>query len=167
MTTASNIGCSQVYDNGTNVGIGTTTPTYKLHVIGRFKSDGINETSDIRLKKNIQPIADALTKVMLLQGVTYEWNREGMEEGTQLGLIAQEVEKILPEIVDTDNEGYKSIQYSVMVALLIEAIKEQQFENSKLQVRMQQMEGDVEEIKAMLQKNHINVVSGQNQAKSE
>lgn len=133
-----------------NVGIGTTTPTYKLHVIGRFKSDGINETSDIRLKKNIQPIADALSKVLQMQGVTYEWNKEGMEEGIQLGLIAQEVEKILPDIVDTDNEGFKSIQYSVMVALLIEAIKEQQTGYNSLYNKVSVMEKEMAEIKALL-----------------
>lgn len=139
-----------MYMTNGNVGIGTTTPTYKLHVIGRFKSDGINETSDIRLKKNIQPIADALAKVMQLQGVTYEWNKEGMEEGLNIGLIAQEVEKILPEVVDTDNEGYKSVQYSVLVALLIEAIKEQQVENKTLSDKVSLMELDMVKIKAML-----------------
>ncbi len=133
-----------------NVGIGTTNPTYKLHVIGRFKSDGINETSDVRLKKNIEPLQNSLDKILAMQGVTYEWNKEGMEEGVQIGLIAQEVEQILPEIVDTDSEGFKSIQYSVLVAVLIEGMKEQQAEYDALLLKVQQLESDMATIKAMM-----------------
>jgi hypothetical protein len=114
------------FENGGNVGIGTSSPSYKLHVAGRLKTDGINETSDIRLKKNINTIEKGLEKVLLMRGVNYEWKDDNMPGGTQIGLIAQEVEKILPEVVDADDNGYKSIQYSVMVALVIEAIKEQQ-----------------------------------------
>ncbi len=102
-----------------NVGIGTSTPSYKLHVAGRLKTDGINETSDIRLKKNINTIEQALDKVMLMRGVTYEWKDDNRRKGERIGLIAQEVEKILPEVVDADDNGYKSVQYSVMVALVI------------------------------------------------
>ena len=137
-------------DPNGNVGIGTTTPSYKLHVIGRLKTDGINETSDRRLKKNIEPIANALETIMSLQGVTYEWKDESMNRGTQLGLIAQDVEKVIPFIVATDNEGYKSLQYSVMVALLIEGVKDQQSEIDELKARMKEMEKELEAIKALL-----------------
>lgn len=133
-----------------NVGIGTASPTYKLHVIGRIKSDGINETSDVRLKQNIQPIDNALNKILALQGVTYEWIRPEMEQGMQIGLIAQEVEKILPEIVSTDSEGFKSIQYSVLVAVLIEAVKEQQADYDALLLKVEQMESDMNAMKAMM-----------------
>ena len=92
---ASSSGTGIVVNSSNNVGIGTSSPSYKLHVVGRFKSDGINETSDARFKKNVQPIDDALSKVLAMRGVTYEWNKEGMESGTQVGLIAQEVEKVL------------------------------------------------------------------------
>ncbi|MEX0812751.1 MAG: tail fiber domain-containing protein [Chitinophagales bacterium] len=114
-----------------DVGIGVTNPSYKLHVNGRLKTNGINETSDARLKKNVKSLDKSLEKVLALRGVNYEWRTDEFSEmefteGIELGLIAQEVEKILPELVDTDNEGYKSVQYSHVVPLLIEAIKEQQ-----------------------------------------
>ena len=150
---------SNLYPENTswNVGIGTTTPTYKLHVNGRIKSDGINETSDARLKKNVQTIGDALNKVMAMRGVQYEWKDKQMESGVHIGLIAQEVEKILPEVVDTDDEGYKSVQYSVMVALLIEAIKDQQEkiesqqkEYQEILQRMENMESELQQIKSKL-----------------
>lgn len=147
---ASSTGTGIVVNSSNNVGIGTTSPTYKLHVVGRFKSDGITETSDARFKNNIQPIDDALNKVLAMRGVTYEWNKEGMESGTQIGLIAQEVEKVLPEVVDTDQEGYKSLQYSVMVALLIEAMKDQQQTIEDLQSEQQNIIERIESLEKSL-----------------
>jgi len=96
-----------------------------------LKSNGFIEPSDARLKKNITPISSALDKVKKMQGVTYNWRKDindnnGLEDGTQYGLIAQELEKIIPELVHTDKEGWKSIEYSHLVPVLIEAIKEQQ-----------------------------------------
>ncbi len=122
----------QPYGGGLIVG-GTagTNSGYKLWVNGRVKSLGLNETSDGRMKKDITPISSALSNVMAMRGVTYNWRvdefkDQGLETGTQYGLIAQELEKIIPELVNTDNEGWKSIQYSHLVPVLIEAIKEQQ-----------------------------------------
>jgi hypothetical protein len=119
-----------VNDDG-NVGIGGASGSYKLRVTGKVKSDGINETSDARLKKNVNAIEDALHKVMEMRGVTYNWKTEEFPERNfdkqlQFGLIAQDLEKVIPELVDTDNEGWKSIEYSHIVPVLIEAIKEQQ-----------------------------------------
>jgi len=70
---------------------------------------------------------------MQLEGVAFDWDRTDypqmhFSEGTQMGLIAQDVERIIPEVVDTDGDGYKSIQYGKISALLIEAIKAQQKE---------------------------------------
>ena len=116
--------------DGGNVGVGTSTPTYKLHVIGRLKTTGINETSDVRLKKNIEPITGALDHVLNMEGVTYNWKKGefpemGLNGGKQHGLIAQDLEKIIPELVLTDEEGWKSIEYTHLVPVLIEALKEQ------------------------------------------
>jgi len=146
------VATSSIYNDGTNIGIGTTSPSFKLHVIGRLKTDGINETSDVRLKKNIVPLTDALKKVLELQGVTYEWKKEGMEKGTQLGLIAQEVEKVIPEVVSTDKEGFKSIQYSVLVAVLIEAVKEQQQTIKNQQTKYDEVSAQIEQLKAEFKK---------------
>jgi hypothetical protein len=115
-----------------NVGIGMVPGgTYKLEVNGLLKTSGVTEISDIRWKKNIVPIDNALTKVMQLRGVTYNWRAnefkdKNFESTTQIGLIAQEVEKIFPELVKTDANGYKSVEYSKVVAILIQAVKEQQ-----------------------------------------
>ena len=85
--------------------------------------------SDRRLKKNIAPLASALDKVIKLQGVNFSWDRAAypkrfFPEGTQIGLIAQDVESVIPEVVLTDSEGYKSITYDKLTAVLIEAVKE-------------------------------------------
>lgn len=137
-------------DPNGNVGIGTTTPSYKLHVIGRIKTDGINETSDRRLKKNVEPLSGSLNLIQQLQGVTYEWKDPERESGTQLGLIAQDVEEVIPYIVNTDNEGYKSLQYSVIVALLIEGVKDQQSEIEELKYQMSEMQKQIDALKTLV-----------------
>ena len=120
-----------------NVGIGVANPSVKFQVAGdatisgKFNSNGIQESSDVRFKKNIQPLSDALSNVMKLEGVSYNWKQEEFPEKnfgdqTEIGVIAQEIEKIYPELVNTDKDGYKSVQYSHIVPVLIEAIKEQQ-----------------------------------------
>jgi len=109
-----------------NVGIGTRSPQYKLDVNGTIR--GYNLTpSDQRFKQNIHPLDNAITKLQELRGVSFEWkNSQAQEAGTQIGLIAQEVEGVLPELVSTDSDGYKSIAYGQLSAVLIEAVKEQQ-----------------------------------------
>lgn len=116
---------------GSGSAVPAPTATQALVVAGRVKSTGINETSDARLKKNVQLISGALDKVLRIDGVTYDWRKDefprlGLTEGLQYGLIAQELEKVIPELVITDEEGWKSIEYSHLVPVLIEAIKEQQ-----------------------------------------
>jgi hypothetical protein len=85
-------------------------------------------SSDIRLKENIQPIENALEKVNQISGNTYNW-KNGFEEihshkGTDVGVIAQEIELILPQIVTNRDNGFKAVQYEKIIPLLIEAIKE-------------------------------------------
>jgi len=105
-----------------NVGIGTTSPSEKLHVIGKIlASDNITAYSDARIKKNILTIENALEKVKKLRGVSY--TRIDNEE-TNIGVIAQEVREVIPEVVSGSEETQYSIAYGNMVGLLIEAIKE-------------------------------------------
>jgi len=144
------------------VGIGTTTPTTKFEVNGTLKSSGIEELSDQRWKGNITQLQDALEKVLQLRGVNYEWLRDKFPEkdfpqGVQMGLIAQEVEKVIPEVVQTDRNGYKTINYSHLVALLIEGMKDQQreidqlrAENEALRAAQAQNQRQIEEIRAFL-----------------
>lgn len=131
---------------GGNVGIGTTTPTTKLYVNGDITANSVAGTSDKRFKTNIRPVTNALDKVKSLQGVYFNWNQKAFPEkefGAQdeLGFIAQEVEKIVPEIVTKDKtkEEYRSVKYDKLVALLVEAIKEQQKQIEKLQVKVKQL----------------------------
>jgi hypothetical protein len=131
-TGSGSLGNSIIVDDGTNVGVGIAPAgTFKLQVNGKVGSTGINETSDLRYKKNIFTIENPVQKVLALRGVNYFWRTDEFKEKNfdstaQIGLIAQEVEKIIPQVVATDANGFKSVEYSKLVALLIEAIKEQQ-----------------------------------------
>ena len=114
---------------GVGIGTSSVSSTYKLEVNGLLRSNGIEETSDKRYKKDIVTINDPVKKVLGLRGVTYNWRTEEFKdrnftERLQMGLIAQEVEQVIPEVVMTDDNGWKSVEYSKLVALLIEAIKE-------------------------------------------
>ena len=110
-----------------------SNPAQELHVTG----DGVftgNITayysSDISLKDNIRPIESALFKVQQIRGVTFDWNEKSnelqQEKGHDVGLIAQEVEKVLPEVIQIREDGIKAISYEKVVPLLVEAIKDQQ-----------------------------------------
>jgi hypothetical protein len=81
-------------------------------------------SSDERLKDNIVPIEDPLAKVLSISGNTFDWNDKSSHTGKDIGVIAQEIEKVLPEIVTTRDNGYKAVQYEKLSALLIEAVKE-------------------------------------------
>jgi len=80
------------------------------------------DESDLRLKQNIAPITSALDKVEQINGVYFQMIAQ--PDVTEIGVIAQEVEKVLPEVVVENPEGYKSVDYSKLTALLIEATKE-------------------------------------------
>jgi Chaperone of endosialidase/Head domain of trimeric autotransporter adhesin len=113
-----------------NVGVGTQAPTQRLHVVGNICYTGtIGACSDIRYKKNISSINNALNSVLKLQGIYYDWEKEkfkdkGFTDDRQLGFSAQEVEKLFPQIVLTDQHGYKSVDYGRLTPVLVEAIKE-------------------------------------------
>jgi hypothetical protein len=153
-----------VLKNG-NVGIGTSTPTYKLYVNGNAYSTGGWSGSDIRWKKNIIPLTDVLDKLLNLNGVNYEWRKTEFPEinfdsGQQIGLIAQDVEKIFPALVRTDNNGYKAVSYEKLSVVLLEGMKEQQrqIESYKskieaLQEKVGQIESqqkEIDELKALV-----------------
>lgn len=122
----------RIKGNG-NVGIGTNAPSQKLHVIGNILATGTITPSDMRYKQNIQPLFNPIQKLQQLHGVTYNMNQQAFPEwqfdnSTQIGLIAQEVEKVFPELVKTidPKNGYKGVDYVKLIPVLIEAVKEQQ-----------------------------------------
>ena len=90
----------------------------------------ITETSARELKENITPMSNSLDKIMALQGVNFDW-KDG-RGGKQIGLIADDVADVVPEVVQFNHSSPTSLQYSKMVALLIEGMKEQQTEIDKL-----------------------------------
>ena len=114
------------------VGIGTTDPgSHRLYVNGTAYSTGGWQSSDERLKNIISGIESPVERLEKLKGVKFVWKTDeypekGLPEGTHYGLIAQEVEKVFPEMVGEDNEGYKTLSYNELIPVLIEAIKEQE-----------------------------------------
>jgi hypothetical protein len=89
----------------------------------------------------------ALASVLALRGVRYEWNALGVQHGgkagaPQVGLLAQEVERIYPELVSTDAQGYKAVNYAQLTPVLIEALKEQQQQIEALKLQVAAQAGD-------------------------
>jgi len=100
-------------------------------------------TSDKRHKHNIVLISDALSKVTKLNGVTWEWNDDvdaATKETPKTGLIAQEVQEVLPEVVKERGDGFLALDYSKMMGLMVEAIKEQQIQIEKLRMDLDNYE---------------------------
>lgn len=103
--------------------------------------------SDIRWKTNVITLDNSLQKVTKLRGVSYEWKikefpDKKFDKGKQLGFIAQEVEKVIPELVREDEKSYKNVDYNKISPLLVEAIKEQQkmIEDQKIVIEKLQKE---------------------------
>ncbi len=147
---------SQTYGK---VGINTYSPQYALHVSGTdlinnpgiiYASDDIIAFSDIRKKTNIQQITGSMEKILNLTGVTFNikngtedkyTNTRPVIEGERqkIGLIAQDVENILPQVVYTSADGFKSIAYANIVALLIEGMKEQNKQIQDLRMEIEKL----------------------------
>jgi hypothetical protein len=108
-----------------DVGLGTTNPSSRLHVIGDVLITGIttstdfNSASDIRLKENVKPIDNSLSKLSDLNGVSFIWKKSG---SPSMGVIAQDVEKVFPELVSGFES--KTVNYNGLIGVLIEAVKE-------------------------------------------
>ena len=136
-------GAANIYNQG-SIRLSTTST-------GVTVTGDLNSTSDIRYKKNIEPIDNALEKVQSLNGVTFDWDNDAFEETEDTkkpefteratGVIAQDVEKVLPEAVRENEDGFKNVAYGNMVGLLIEAIKEQQTQIDELKAEVAELKG--------------------------
>ncbi|WP_420580905.1 tail fiber domain-containing protein [Reichenbachiella sp.] len=113
--------------------------------------NGFNSSSDARFKKNVKSIDGALAKTQQLNGYTYNWNKLAAKQKgitnkeEQVGVLAQELEAVFPQLVKTDDEGYKSVNYAALTAVLIEAVKE-------LSEQVTNLQGENAELKAELTK---------------
>jgi hypothetical protein len=146
------------------LGIGTTTPVDTLQVVGDVRvgngtigcvkdSDGTviagTCSSDLRLKKNIEPFSGALSKLARLQPVHYDWKAEeypeyGFGRTRSYGLIAQQVETVLPELVIEDEKGFMAVRYGKLPLLLLQAIKELKTEKDQI---VKELKADNEALK--------------------
>ena len=155
---------NEVFGCGYKYGTGMILSTYKSGGYGSFGSSCqdsliiadttgqakfINDvvafaTSDKRLKENVKPLDSALDKIKKINGVEFDWidgkdehgNSVHSNEGHDIGVIAQEIEEVLPEVVTTRDNGYKAVKYEKIVPLLIQAIKEQQEQINKLEEKL-------------------------------
>jgi endosialidase-like protein/collagen triple helix repeat protein len=116
--------------NGSEVGIGTESPSFKLHVNGTAGKPGggsWSNSSDRRLKKNIDDLDGSLDRLLKLRGITFEYKDPyAINElhGTRIGMIAQEVETVFPDWVETSGLGYKMLTFRGFEALTVEALRE-------------------------------------------
>jgi len=152
------------------VGIGTQDPLNSLHVAGDIRigtgttgcvydADGTVLTgvcsSDARFKKDITPFGSVLRSLTALQPVHYYWRATEFPdrhfgESRASGLIAQEVEQVLPELVVTDEQGYKAVNYSKLPLLTVQAIKELKAENDAVKIENDALKSRVDELERLI-----------------
>ena len=121
----------------TNTGV--TTIGGNLTVNGTVNATGditAYFSSDERLKDNIELIHNPIQKIKQIKGVSFDWNDQSTNTGHDVGVIAQDIEKVLPELVATRDNGFKAVRYEKIVALLIEAVKEQQSQIEELKEKL-------------------------------
>ena len=156
--------CSQIQDLGTGVGIGMAPGTYtvgplpvltagspplggfvRLDVNGITRTTSLVVMSDSRFKDRIEPLKSPLESLLKLNGVQYKWKGEfikdtGLAGGTQFGFIAQDVLKVLPNAVITDDKGFHGLNYNFFIPLLVESVKEQQRQIAELREQVQKLQ---------------------------
>lgn len=145
LTATQSVGGTKTFSESTNFTKGISVGANKLTItqanqdnrnvlnMAYVKVTDIYVSSDKNLKENIQPIENALDKVVKLNGRTFDWKTSGRHTA---GFIAQEVEKVIPDMVTTDNKGLKAVNYVDTIAYLVEAIKEQQKQIEVLQAKL-------------------------------
>jgi hypothetical protein len=147
------------------IGASAAAPSYMLTVQGATNSSGgYFSVSDVRWKKDMEPLENVLPDILMLNGLKFNWRADefpqmNFEGSRQIGLIAQDVEKIYPELVKTDNNGYKAVNYEKLTVILLEGMKEQQKqietqqqENQQMKSELQSLKEEMEQIKTMLAK---------------
>ena len=131
-----------ILQNG-NVGVGTVSPIYKLDVAGSAHATSFPTSSDERFKREVRPLTQVLEKLDKIRGISFEWNERYASLGRatghrEIGVIAQEVEAVFPELVTTwGDDRYRAIDYGRLTAVLVEAIKQLKEETEALKHSIQ------------------------------
>ena len=115
---------------------------------GNISAVSINQTSDARLKTNVSTLTSGLAMVNSLRGVRYNWKDTSRPEN-KIGFIAQEVEKVAPELVITKEDGFKAVNYGEMTALLVEAVKELTAQVEALKAENGQLKAEANKVEAL------------------
>jgi hypothetical protein len=120
------------------------------------------QPSDRRWKTNVLPLSNSLDRITGLNGVSFEWRisefpEKNFRQGSNLGFIAQDVEQIIPQIVMTDEEGYKSVDYAKLVPEIVEAIKEQQNIIDQQNVMIDKLEKENKDMKKKFMEMQTNM----------
>lgn len=142
LTTVGNLTGSTAAFSG-NVGIGNATTPASLNVDGVVSvSQPVTaldfiHMSDKRLKNNITPISNGLDSLLKIRGVSFNWKASGKKD---MGVIAQEVEKVFPFVVSVRDDGKKAVEYDSLIAPVIEAIRELKQQNDALRQRLEKIE---------------------------
>jgi hypothetical protein len=137
-----------------NMGIGfPPSTTYRLYIAGAAYATVVWQSSDLSLKENVEPIDSPLKKLRNVHGVSFTWKQEGNEHrgfpgGKHNGVVAQDVEKVFPEMVQDGPEGEKAVAYSELIPILIEGMKEQQNLIETQQKDIQALKTALKKIKA-------------------
>ena len=118
-------------DTSVVVGSGVTITTNGINVVGVITATDFNSASDLSLKTNIQSISNPIDKILQINGVTFNWRESNKPS---VGIIAQEIEKVFPELVNGENP--KTVNYNGLIGLLIECVKEQQTEINNLKDKL-------------------------------
>jgi hypothetical protein len=153
--------CSQIYDDGSFVGIATTTPAFvngtqsTLNVNGLTVSTSFFAVSDGKYKKNVETIKNASSIINQLRGVTYLWNRNDypgrrFEETLQAGFIAQEVKKVFPIAVANDGKDGYLVNYNSFIPLLTQGQQELNLKLDELAAKNQSLQDEVANLKKQL-----------------
>jgi hypothetical protein len=131
---------SNVQLNSLGIGMAASATAGRIDASGDIVA---YSTSDKNFKENITPITNAIDKIRKISGNTYDWKEENKDihgfEGNDVGVIAQEIEAVLPQLVTTRETGYKAVKYDKLVALLIEGIKEQQINIDNLTIEVENL----------------------------
>ena len=135
-----------------------------IQINGSLNIADASAASDLSFKRDIKPLEGSLEKVTSLKGVSFAWRTDqypdkGFRDGRQIGLIAQDVEKVLPELVKTDKDGKKSLSYGKLTAVLVEAIKTQHKEIEKQEARLSAQKAELQTQRARLDEQAAEIVT--------